>query len=149
MKFLNFFKTTLGITILILAVIAIIVIYLNWDTIKGWFSSDSGSGDLRQYNNCIASYAAMNDGDLRAAVIRDAGLDAAQLANNTREQLLISAETICRINFYPRSGSQRAVKGKMCCAQKSDGQGGTYIDYNDCVFVAATRVCPGGYTEAS
>lgn len=41
MKFLNFFKTTLGIAILILAIIAIIVTYLNWDTIKTWWNTDT------------------------------------------------------------------------------------------------------------
>lgn len=42
MKFLNFFKSTLGITIIILAVIAGIVIYLNWDTIRAWFAAAGG-----------------------------------------------------------------------------------------------------------
>lgn len=117
MKFLNFFKTTLGIAILILAVIAIIVIYLNWDTIIGWFSSDSG--DLTQYNECNAAYAAMNDADLRAALTRDGGLDAGSLNNQTRAQLLVTAESICRTKFYPAApGSQRE---KRCSYVREDG----------------------------
>lgn len=41
MKFLNFFKTTLGITILILAVLAIIIIAYHWDTIKAWWNDET------------------------------------------------------------------------------------------------------------
>lgn len=39
-KVWDFFKSTLGIVILVLVIIAIIVIYLNWDAIKAWWSNE-------------------------------------------------------------------------------------------------------------
>lgn len=41
MKFLNFFKTTLGITIIVLVVLAIIIIAFNWDAITTWWNDDA------------------------------------------------------------------------------------------------------------
>lgn len=38
MKFINFFKTTWGILIIIIVIISIII-YFNWQSIKGWFST--------------------------------------------------------------------------------------------------------------
>lgn len=51
MKFLNFFKTTLGITILVVAVLAIILIAFNWDAIKTWWSGTPGTGRVSGSSN--------------------------------------------------------------------------------------------------
>lgn len=41
MKFLNFFKTGLGIFIIIVVIAAIILISMNWTTIKTWWNTPS------------------------------------------------------------------------------------------------------------
>lgn len=41
MKFLNFFKTALGITILVILVIAIILTIYNWEAIAAWWNDET------------------------------------------------------------------------------------------------------------
>lgn len=65
MKFINFFKTPLGIFIIVVIVLAIILVSLNWETIKGWFTQAptdipsgrgrvSGSGNITSGSKCIS-----------------------------------------------------------------------------------------------
>lgn len=43
MKFLNFFKTGLGIFIIVLIILAIILISMNWTAIKAWWNDETTS----------------------------------------------------------------------------------------------------------
>lgn len=62
MKFLNFFKTGLGIFILLVVVATIILISMNWDAIKTWWNTATtpadalGAASQRIANGSVAVY---------------------------------------------------------------------------------------------
>lgn len=83
---LKFFKSTFGIIVIILIVLALILLYFNWDSVKRWFSGSV-------IGNAVA-------GEAGRASIMDA-LDLSRIPSNLLSQLGVPEQGIIS-NFFNR-----------------------------------------------